>query len=133
MVLFYIHAILLPVDLQLAIIFYMKEFQVQQDHYLSKYLPLYPFPNEKVSTFPNCRSLQTTISNLIKMEESSSNGLKTQWEKEKLLVTSPQGPLVFLALSLLPPDLKRSNTLPNKTILVLTKLKAFAENKFNFA
>ena len=29
-----------------------------------------------------------TISNLIKMVESSPNGLKTLWEKQKLLVTS---------------------------------------------
>ena len=33
-------------------------------------------------------SLQTTISNLMKMEESSSTGLKTLLEKEKLLITS---------------------------------------------
>ena len=37
---------------------------------------------------PNWKSLQTTISNLIKMEESFSNGLKTLGEKEKLVVTS---------------------------------------------
>ena len=29
-----------------------------------------------------------TVSNLMKMAESSPNGLKTLWEKEKLLVTS---------------------------------------------
>ena len=30
--------------------------------------------------------MQTTISNLMKLEEISSNGLKTLWEKEKLLI-----------------------------------------------
>ena len=34
------------------------------------------------------KSLQMTISNLMKMAESSLNGLKTLWEKEKLIVTS---------------------------------------------
>ena len=32
--------------------------------------------------------LQTTISNLLKMAESSQKGEKTQWEKEKLLIAS---------------------------------------------
>ena len=41
-----------------------------------------------VRLLPNWKSLQTTISNLKKMEDSSTNGLKTLWEKEKLLVTS---------------------------------------------
>ena len=35
---------------------------------------------------PNSKSLQTTISNVMKMAESSLNGSKTLWEKEKLLV-----------------------------------------------
>ena len=34
------------------------------------------------------KSLQTTISNLTRMEKSSSYEQKTLWEKEKLLVTS---------------------------------------------
>ena len=34
------------------------------------------------------KGLQTTISNLMKVEEKSPNGLKTLWEKEKLHVTS---------------------------------------------
>ena len=38
--------------------------------------------------FQTEKSLQTRILNLMKMEESSSNGWKTLWEKEKLLVTS---------------------------------------------
>ena len=33
-------------------------------------------------------SLQTTNSNLMKMAESSPKGLKTLWEKEKLLIVS---------------------------------------------
>ena len=37
---------------------------------------------------PNSKCLQTTILDLMKMAESSPNGLKTHWEKEKLLVTS---------------------------------------------
>ena len=36
----------------------------------------------------NWKRLQTTISKLMKMAESSPNGCKTLWEKEKLLVTS---------------------------------------------
>ena len=42
----------------------------------------------KFLTLPNWKTLQMTISNLMKMEESSSNRYKTLWEKEKLLVTS---------------------------------------------
>ena len=34
------------------------------------------------------KSLQTTISNLMKIAEISTNGWKTLWEKKKLLVTS---------------------------------------------
>ena len=49
---------------------------------------LNPFPNIKFYTFPNWRSLQMTISNLMKMAESSWNGQKTRWEKKKLLVMS---------------------------------------------
>ena len=37
---------------------------------------------------PNWKSLQKTISNLMKMAENFPKGLKTLWEKEKLLVTS---------------------------------------------
>ena len=47
-----------------------------------------PFPNDKFWTGPNLKSLQTTISNLLKMAEISTNGWKTLWEKKKLLVTS---------------------------------------------
>ena len=36
----------------------------------------------------NWKSLQTTISNLMKVTESSPNGKKTLWEKEKLIVRS---------------------------------------------
>ena len=38
--------------------------------------------------FPNRRSLQMTILNLMKMVESFLKGKKILWEKEKLLVTS---------------------------------------------
>ena len=38
--------------------------------------------------FPNSKSLQTTISNFIKMAESIRNRQKTLWKKEKMLVTS---------------------------------------------
>ena len=44
--------------------------------------------NNEFWTLPNCKSLKTTIANLIKMTESSPKGLKTLWQKEKLLVTS---------------------------------------------
>ena len=47
-----------------------------------------PFSNEKFKTFPNSKSLQRTVQNLMKMAESSPNGCKTLWEKEKLLVMS---------------------------------------------
>ena len=33
-----------------------------------------PFPNDKLSTLPNSKSLQTAISNLMKMAESSPKG-----------------------------------------------------------
>ena len=46
-----------------------------------------PFPNDKFQTLLNSKSSQT-ISNLMKMEESSPSGYKTLWEKEKLLITS---------------------------------------------
>ena len=45
-----------------------------------------PFPNDKFWTLPNTKILQMTISKLMKMAESSSNGEKTLWEKEKLLI-----------------------------------------------
>ena len=35
---------------------------------------LNPFPNDKFYTFPNWKNLQTTISNLIKVAESSPKG-----------------------------------------------------------
>ena len=38
--------------------------------------------------FQTQKTLQTTISSLMKMAESYPNGKKTLWEKEKLLVTS---------------------------------------------
>ena len=38
--------------------------------------------------FQTERVLQTTTLNLMKMVQSSPNGWKTQWEKEKLLITS---------------------------------------------
>ena len=45
-----------------------------------------PFPNDKLLTSLNSRSLQMIT--LINMAESSTNGQKTLWEKEKLLVKS---------------------------------------------
>ena len=36
-----------------------------------------PFPNDKFWTLPDRKSLQTTISNLMKMTESSPKGWKT--------------------------------------------------------
>ena len=53
-----------------------------------KTMLIHPFPNDKFQTLPNLKSLQTAISNLMKMAESFSSKLKTLWEKEKLLVTS---------------------------------------------
>ena len=47
-----------------------------------------PFPNNKFETLPNRKTLQMTILTLLNKAESSPNGLKTLWEKEKLLVTS---------------------------------------------
>ena len=44
------------------------------------------FPNAKLKTLPNSKSLQTTISNLMKIVESCPN--RKQQEKEILLVTS---------------------------------------------
>ena len=49
---------------------------------------LNPFPNGKFKILPNKKSLQTTILRLMKIVESSPNGWKTLWEKQKLLVTS---------------------------------------------
>ena len=46
------------------------------------------FPNNKISTFPNLKTLQMRISNLTEMAESSPNGLKTLWEKAKLPIRS---------------------------------------------
>ena len=46
------------------------------------------FPNDKFYTIPNWKSLHTTSLNLMKMTGSSPKGLKTLWEKEKLLVSS---------------------------------------------
>ena len=51
-------------------------------------LKLNPFPNDKFQTCPNRKSLQTTISKLMKMAYSFLNGKKTMWKKEKLLVMS---------------------------------------------
>ena len=52
------------------------------------FLMLNPLPDDKFWTLPNCKNLQTTISNLMKMTECYPNRYKTLWEKEKLLVTS---------------------------------------------
>ena len=38
---------------------------------------LKPFPNNKFYTLPDSKSLQTTISNVMTMAESSPNGQKT--------------------------------------------------------
>ena len=46
-----------------------------------------PFPNVKFKTFLNGKNMQMTISDLIKMAESSRNLQKTLWKKEKLLFT----------------------------------------------
>ena len=63
-------------------------FTLDQDVcYWSIFWMFYPFPNEKYFTLPNYKSLQTTISNFMKMAESSLQWLKTLWEKEKFLVT----------------------------------------------
>ena len=43
-----------------------------------------PFPNDKFHTLPNWKSLQTTISNLMKTAESSLNREKTLWEKGEI-------------------------------------------------
>ena len=51
-------------------------------------LKINSFPNDKFWTLPNLMSMQTTTLNFMKMAESFSNGQKTVWEKEKLLVTS---------------------------------------------
>ena len=48
-----------------------------------------PLPDNKILDWSNLKnSLQTTILNLMKIAESSLNGYKTPWVKEKLLVTS---------------------------------------------
>ena len=46
------------------------------------------FPNDEIWALPKCKKFQTTMSNLGEMAESSSEGWKTLWKKEKLLVTS---------------------------------------------
>ena len=43
-----------------------------------------PFPNDNFWTLPISKSLQTTISKLMKMAESSPNGKKTLWEKGEI-------------------------------------------------
>ena len=48
---------------------------------------VYPFPKRPILNSSKFKSLQTTISNLIKIEEVPQTGRK-QWVKEKLLVTS---------------------------------------------
>ena len=48
----------------------------------------YIFPKQQILSSSKLKELQTTISNLLKMAESSPNRQKTLWEKEKLLVTS---------------------------------------------
>ena len=42
---------------------------------------------QTIETLPNRKFAETTL-NLVKMAETSSNGQKTMWEKEKLLVRS---------------------------------------------
>ena len=50
-----------------------------------RYWDFNPFPNEKFRHFQTDRSLQRKISILMKMAETSPNGYKTPWKKEKLL------------------------------------------------
>ena len=45
-----------------------------------------PFPNNKFSTFPNSKTLQITILDLIKMEESSPKGLNTLGESRNCML-----------------------------------------------
>ena len=49
----------------------------------SKYL-FNPFPNNKFWTGPNLKSLQMSISNLMKMAEISTNGLENTVGKEEI-------------------------------------------------
>ena len=66
-----------------------KSFLLQDCFTLYHIVPSFnPFPDDKFYKLPNRKSLQTTILSLMKMGESSPKGLKTLWEKEKLLVTS---------------------------------------------
>ena len=46
------------------------------------------FPNDNFRLCQTQKSLQTTISNLMKIAESSPHRWKTLWEKEKLLIMS---------------------------------------------
>ena len=46
------------------------------------------FPNDRFLTLSNWKTLQATISNLMKMAESSPNRFKTLWEKENFLIMS---------------------------------------------
>ena len=65
--------------------------KINREHLLSMtnvFIKFNPFPNDKFQTCPNQKSLQTTISKLMKMAYSFLNGKKTMWEKEKLLVMS---------------------------------------------
>ena len=55
---------------------------------LQCFLLFNPFPNNTFWTPANWESLQTTISNLMKMAESFLKGWKTLQEKEKLLIMS---------------------------------------------
>ena len=50
--------------------------------------PFNSFPDDKFHMLPNWKSLQTTISTLMKLAENSPNLKKTLWEKEKLLIMS---------------------------------------------
>ena len=47
---------------------------------------VHPFLNGKFWTLPNRESLQTIISNLMKMVESSLNEYKILWGKERLFI-----------------------------------------------
>ena len=72
------------------------------------------------------------------MEESYPKGSKTLWEKEKLLVTSNFSFSHSVFKRLVSQGHQNGSlygnglTLPNDKILDMTKLKAYADDKFSF-
>ena len=83
---------------------------------------------KNIKTSPNSEHLQTTV-NVNEKLNLFWDGLKTSQEKEKMLVFS----IFSFSHNIFKPVVKSQDCVANKKLWTSTKLKAFANDKFNGA